>query len=145
MRVLHHFFVDGLARAGLRGLVMVVAALIVAGCTSYESAYEEGVADYEPIYCYRSLADISCYRKPYVRDQARLENYYGPAPRRYRAPKEKPAQTLAPPPAIDHFELAPEPRPAPPIEACPAEPPAEEPEPEQAAPMEVEPIDIPSI
>ena len=59
----------------------------LAGCADYESAYEEGVEDYEPIYCYQSLADAACYRRPYVRDARRLINYYGPSPRRYDRPK----------------------------------------------------------
>lgn len=69
--------------------ILLAATFLVglAGCADYELAYEEGVEDYEPIYCYQSLADATCYRRPYARDARRLINYYGPSPRRYDRPK----------------------------------------------------------
>jgi hypothetical protein len=71
---------------------------ILAGCMSYESAYEEAVYDEEPIYCYQSLAAVDCYRKPDRRSDSRLVNYYGPAPGRTRPPKLQPAIELQAPP-----------------------------------------------
>jgi hypothetical protein len=99
-----------------------MAIAVTAACTSYESAYEAGVADYEPIYCYQSLADAACYRAPFFRDERRLSNYYGPSPRRYDRPAPPPPLTLEPPPPL----------PQPPVEARdlggedPPAPPAEE-------------------
>ena len=71
------------------------------GCTSYELAYEKSVYDLEPVYCYRSLADVTCFRKPYFRDERRLANYYGPAPSKYDRPKPPPMAELQPPPPPD--------------------------------------------
>jgi hypothetical protein len=65
---------------------------------SYESAYEEAVYDEEPIYCYRSLGAVDCYRKPDRRSDSRLVNYYGPAPGRTPPPKLQPAAALQAPP-----------------------------------------------
>jgi hypothetical protein len=80
----------------------VVAALAIAGaltgCMRYEDAYEEAVYDREPVYCYRSLADVDCYRQPYPRDARRLTNYYGPSPRRLAEPAPAPTIRLDPPP-----------------------------------------------
>jgi hypothetical protein len=63
------------------GLVAVVAVL--GGCSSDETAYERGVADWEPVYCYRTLADADCYRRPVAGDALGLINFYGPAPRHF--------------------------------------------------------------
>ena len=57
--------------------------------------------DLEPVYCYRSLADVTCFRKPYFRDERRLANYYGPAPSKYDRPKPPPMAELQPPPPPD--------------------------------------------
>jgi|GEM_PF-1111796 hypothetical protein len=67
----------------VRGLVAVAAVL--GGCTSDETAYERGVADFEPVYCYRTLADADCYQRPVAGDERDLINFYGPAPRHYAA------------------------------------------------------------
>ena len=40
----------------------LIVALLTGGCTSYESAYERAVTDYEPVYCYQSLAGVTCHR-----------------------------------------------------------------------------------
>ncbi len=75
----------------------VVALLLAGGCTSYESAYERAVTDYEPVYCYQSLAGVTCHRRPNHRDAARLVNYYGPAPSKYEASERETAEPAAPP------------------------------------------------
>lgn len=88
----------------------VLAVLALFGCTSYESAYERAVYDDEPVYCYQSLGGVDCYRSPYRRDDTRLVNYYGPAPSRTPAPKQRKAAEPQPPPAA---EAAGQPRPLP--------------------------------
>jgi hypothetical protein len=95
-------------RARVAGVCLIAA--LAAAC-GYESAYEEAVSDYEPIYCYQHLGGISCYRTPLFRDQRRIVNYYGPAPSRYDPPKPPPAPRLAAPPPVDRFHRDPEPVP----------------------------------
>lgn len=74
------------------------AILAAGGCTSYESAYERAVYDAEPVYCYQSLGAVDCHRTPHRRDDARLVNYYGPAPSRTAPPKlPKPTKPQPPP------------------------------------------------
>ncbi len=75
------------------------AILVATGCTSYESAYERAVYDEEPVYCYQSLGSADCYRTPHRRDDARLVNYYGPAPTRTAPPRLSKAARPQPPPA----------------------------------------------
>ncbi|MFZ1415991.1 MAG: hypothetical protein WAS73_15645 [Defluviicoccus sp.] len=82
-----------------RGAVLAAIAVALTACGGDETAYERGVADYEPVYCYASLADATCYRRPYFRDDRRLINHYGPTPRSYDRPKPpKPARLDPPPP-----------------------------------------------
>ena len=78
--------------------IVSLLVFLLAGCVSYESAYEKAVYDEEPLYCYRSLAAVDCYRKPDRRSDTRLVNYYGPAPARTRPPKLPPAAELQAPP-----------------------------------------------
>lgn len=91
------------ARAGLL-LAVPAAVLGTAACTSYEGAYEEAVYDQEPVYCYRSLADVACHRSPDFKDERRLVNYYGPAPSKYKRPKPPPMAELQPPPPMEESE-----------------------------------------
>jgi hypothetical protein len=77
---------------------LVGTLLLTGGCTSYESAYERSVTDYEPVYCYQSLAGVTCHRQPNHRDARRLVNYYGPAPSKYEAPEGPEATEPAAPP-----------------------------------------------
>ena len=97
----------------------VFAILTLSGCTTYESAYERAVYDDEPVYCYQSLGSVDCYRKPYRRDDARLVNYYGPAPSRTPPPKSPKAVEPRPPPAE---EAAVQPKPPPVAGEAVAEP-----------------------
>jgi hypothetical protein len=76
----------------------LIVALLTGGCTSYESAYERAVTGYEPVYCYQSLAGVTCHREPNHRDARRLVNYYGPAPSKYEAPELPEPAEPAPPP-----------------------------------------------
>lgn len=81
------------------------AILAASGCTSYESAYERTVYDAEPVYCYQSLGAVDCHRVPHRRDDARLVNYYGPAPSRTAPPKlPKAAKPQPPPPGEETAE-----------------------------------------
>ena len=69
----------------LTTLTVIAPAALLAAC-GYVSEYEKGVYDYEPVYCYQSLAGIQCFEEPNHRDEKRLVNYYGPAPSRRRRP-----------------------------------------------------------
>jgi hypothetical protein len=89
----------------------LVALLSLPGCTPFESEYEKGVYDYEPLYCYQTLGGVDCHRKPNYRDAARLVNYYGPAPSKYKPPKQPEEIPLrAPPRASTAAYQEPEPR-----------------------------------
>ncbi len=93
-------------------LVLLASSVLLAAC-GYESRYEEMVYDYEPVYCYQSIGAVQCYETPKHGDEARLVNYYGPAPSRYDRPAAPPAAKLKPPPGIDYFVKDPEPVPQP--------------------------------
>ena len=90
-----------LPRSGVLFTLLSALLLMASACTSYEDAYEEAVYDLEPVYCYRSLADVTCHRKPDFRDERRLVNYYGPAPGKYKRPKPPPQAELQPPPPME--------------------------------------------
>jgi hypothetical protein len=77
---------------------LVGTFLLTSGCTSYESAYERSVTDYEPVYCYQSLGGVTCHRQPNHRDARRLVNYYGPAPSKYEPAEPTELAELAAPP-----------------------------------------------
>ena len=87
-------------------------AALLAAC-GYVSEYEKAVYDYEPIYCYQSLAGVACFKEPYHRDEKRLVNYYGPAPERYDRPAPPPPAELYAPPSVDYFVRDPDPAPEP--------------------------------
>lgn len=100
-------------RPSRRRLLALAAILTTtAGCSGDESAYARAVADYEPVYCYRSLAAVTCHARPDPRDARRLVNFYGPAPSRYPAAASPKLATPGPPPAADPAEGAAEPLPA---------------------------------
>lgn len=89
----------GRAPRHCRGALLAALILALSACANDETAYERGVADYEPVYCYASLGDADCYRRPYFRDDRRLINHYGPTPRSYDRPKPPKPARLDPPPA----------------------------------------------
>ena len=67
----------------MRKVLMVISSSMLLGaCGGYVSAYEKGVHDYEPVYCYQYLGAVQCFDEPRHRDDERLVNYYGPAPSR---------------------------------------------------------------
>ena len=96
----------------LATLAAIAPAALLAAC-GYVSEYEEGVYDYEPVYCYRSLAGIECFDKPNHRDEKRLVNYYGPAHSRFDRPEPPAPAILHAPPAVDFYVRDREPIPEP--------------------------------
>src|SRR5512134_3718820 len=77
----------------------VLLMIGLAGCGGYESAYERAVYDFEPVYCYRTLADPDCYRAADPAAERRVVNYYGPSPRRTKPPRQAEIRLDPPPPA----------------------------------------------
>ena len=75
----------------------------------YVDAYEEAVYDEEPIYCYRSLAGIECFKEPNHLDKRRIVNYYGPHPTHYDEPEPSETPELKAPKEIDFWVKDPEP------------------------------------
>ena len=101
----------------LTTLTVIAPTALLAAC-GYVSEYEKSVYDYEPVYCYQSLAGIQCFGKPNHRDEKRLVNYYGPAPSRFDGPEPPAPATNHVPPAVDFYvrDREPIPAPAPPRE-----------------------------
>ena len=59
----------------MRAFILVIAALTpLAACSGRETLAEAA------IYCYRSLAEPTCYTKPLPRDAPQLLGWYGPHP-----------------------------------------------------------------
>ncbi|MCW9034896.1 MAG: hypothetical protein OQJ97_11810 [Rhodospirillales bacterium] len=70
-----------------KSLFFLPVILLTSAC-GYVSEYEKSVSDFEPTYCYKSLAGVECYEEPYHRDKRRLVNYFGPSPTRSAPPEE---------------------------------------------------------
>ncbi len=102
-------------RGFLVSITVFTGLFVIAAC-SYVSEYEKGVYNYEPIYCYKSIGNVQCYKTPNHRDEKRLVNYYGPAPSRYDVPAEPKMTEMAPPPSINYYiaDQEPIPEPSPP-------------------------------
>lgn len=117
-------------------LLIPIAAAAVLGACGYVSEYEKAVYDYEPAYCYKSLAGVQCFKAPNHRDERRLVNYFGPHPSRYERPAPPPAPQLSPPPPVDFYvrDAEPIPSPAAPMKAASLA--APQPRPEGSAPRE---------
>lgn len=98
----------------LLGVVAPVLAFALAlGACAQKSAYEAAVEDMEPVYCYRSLGGVQCYETPHFRDERRLVNYFGPAPKRHDRPAPAPEPKLFAPQPITRWVKDPEPAPMP--------------------------------
>lgn len=69
----------------------------------YVSEYEKQVYDWEPVYCYKSLAAVQCFKEPRAGDERRLVNYYGPDPSRYDRPDTPEVPELQAPKEIDYW------------------------------------------
>ena len=104
------------------------AAVLLAACSNM-TEYEKQVQDWEPVYCYKSLASVQCYKEPKHSDSRRLVNFYGPAPREYDEPDTPVYSTPRPPKMIDTWVKDPEPVP----EAAPMKAHIATPEPTKAA------------
>ena len=104
----------------MRKLLILLAVSVLLGACGYVSEYEKAVYDWEPVYCYKSLAGVQCHDTPNHRDERRLVNYFGPDPSRYDRPKALPEPQLSAPPPIDFYVRDPEPvpEPAPRLQAC---------------------------
>ena len=94
---------------------VIFAATLVAGLSACGAVdkYESQVSDWEPVYCYQSLAAVQCYRQPKYSDQLRLVNYYGPHPGRYDAPPPLPEPNFKAPEMINYWVKDAEPIPRP--------------------------------
>ncbi len=89
-------------------LLALGAVLALAGC-----GYEQQAVIQPPIYCYQSLAAVTCLDEPYARDDKRLVNYIGPHPSHYPAPVPPPPTELKAPAPIDYWVKDTEPVPKP--------------------------------
>jgi hypothetical protein len=98
-------------RAGTEVVLLsaVASVFCLGACTGFESEYEKGVYDYEPLYCYQTIGAVDCRREPHHRDAARLVNYYGPAPGKYDPPDPPKESPLRPPPKVTAAYRDPEP------------------------------------
>lgn len=65
----------------------------------------------DPVYCYRNLAEVNCFKAPYHRDERRLAGFQGPDPDAYPKPRPAPEPTLAAPPPLGFYVRDPEPVP----------------------------------
>lgn len=92
--------------------LLILLVFAVAAC-SHDDPYAEGVAEYQPIYCYRVLTDIQCLRTPDREADSRLVNYYGPPPSRFEPPEKPPKPELSAPAPVDYWVKDPEPIPEP--------------------------------
>ncbi len=99
----------------MRRVLVVIAMAGVLGACAQKSAYEASVEEMEPVYCYKSLAGVNCYKEPYHRDGRRLVNYFGPAPERYDAPEPVEVPELSAPKSVNYWvkDAEPIPRAAP--------------------------------
>ena len=93
-----------------RMLTVFLAGLTLSACAQ-KSAYEAAVEDFEPVYCYKTIGGVACHETPNFRDERRLVNYFGPAPKRYDRPAPPPEQKLFAPETVSYWVKDPEPLP----------------------------------
>ena len=93
------------------GLVAVLSTAVFLAACSNMTQYERQVEDWEPVYCYKSIGAVQCYKEPKHSDSRRLVNFYGPAPRTYDKPDEPVYPAAKPPKMIDYWVKDPEPVP----------------------------------
>ena len=87
----------------------LAAVLAQAGCGG--AGFLAGEAKADPIYCYRSLAGVECFKTPEHRDERRLVSYSGPAPEMYPKPLPAPEPALKAPEMVPFYVKDPEPVP----------------------------------
>jgi hypothetical protein len=95
----------------MKRVLAVLAFTVALGACAQKSVYEAAVQDREPVYCYKSLAGVVCHETPNFRDERRMVNYFGPAPKRYDRPAPPPEQKLFAPEPINYWVKDPEPLP----------------------------------
>ena len=95
----------------MKNLFAITCVAFALSACAQKSAYEVGVEEFEPRYCYKSLGGVSCYQTPYHRDERRMVNYYGPAPVRYDRPEPMSEPVRSTPEQIDYWVKDPEPMP----------------------------------
>ena len=88
----------------------LVFAVSLSAC-GYVDEYERRVHDWEPTYCYKSLAAVQCYREPKHSDNLRLVNYFGPHPSRFEAPEPLAEPNFKAPEMVNYWVKDPEPIP----------------------------------
>jgi hypothetical protein len=66
-----------------KALLGLASAALLSGCGSALLPCEEAIEDWEPIYCYRTIGDVTCYALPVPGEERRLVNFYGPPPGSY--------------------------------------------------------------
>lgn len=93
------------------GLAVTLSAAALLGACSDMSRYEQQVEDLEPVYCYKSIGSVQCYKQPKHSDSRRLVNFYGPAPRTYDKPDTPDYAAPKAPKMIDYWVKDPEPVP----------------------------------
>jgi len=99
-------------------------AVLLSACTNM-TRYEQQVEDWEPVYCYKSIGAVQCYKEPKHSDSRRLVNFYGPPPSSYDAPDAPDYAAAKPPKMIDYWVKDAEPIPqASPAPVSLKEPPA---------------------
>jgi hypothetical protein len=83
----------------LKRISSLSAVVLLAACSNM-TQYERQVADWEPVYCYKSIGAVQCYKEPKHSDSRRLVNFYGPAPSEYDEPDEPTRSHTRPPKTI---------------------------------------------
>lgn len=97
----------------MRPFIAGCLVLALAACGRPDPPYVAAVRREQPIYCYRTLAGVDCYARPFFRDERQFINHFGPPPHEFERPKPPPAVRLMPPPEVDHYCRVAEP------DACP--------------------------
>jgi hypothetical protein len=95
----------------ISGLAVTLFAITLLAACSNMTQYEQQVEDFEPVYCYKSIGSVQCYKEPKYSDSRRLVNFYGPAPRTYDAPDAPDYAAPKAPKMIDYWVKDPEPVP----------------------------------
>jgi hypothetical protein len=82
-------------------------ALLAVGLTATacqpDRAYDKGVSEFEPVYCYQTLGTPDCYAEPIAQFRPSLINFYGPAPQKYDPPEPLEMQEPQAPPKIERY------------------------------------------
>lgn len=72
--------------------------MLLSACGSDDIVRSTGAAEEDgPLYCYKSLSDITCYSEAYDRDRRRLTGFVGTSP----VNEDPMVRVVAPPPLTD--------------------------------------------